>query len=341
MYTPILKWKVGEKLALQQLSNNIKDQILPLIELQPLKDKDKDTQAFIQKFEKDIIKYWGPNRPFLVDFSYFNNDTIYNNIQNFIETNLNRNAICIPVISLENYDAYLKYFVESKHLLHNGLAIRLTPKTLDSYDSAIKQIISSIQINKSSIILIIDFGLISEENIHLCNMCFDSIKNILKFYEYKQIIVTSTGFPTGFPSNYMSGQSEKLFYRTELLLWKKLNKSGINNILFGDYCCNTPKPLPADTSQLRPSAIIKYTTDDSWLIVKGGQIYKSGNSQYKDLSAKIVNSPYFKGKDYSYGDKYIYDCYNDENPKLGNPTTWVKVATNHHITVVVNQSLSL
>lgn len=344
MYTPILKWKAGEKRALQKLPDKIKDQILPIFELQPCSDTD-DINTIAKKFGDDITKCFGPNRDFMLDFSYFDLDmTSSEYVKKFLSISLSKGANCIPVISLENYNLLLDQFIESKNFIKHGIAIRITAETILEYDELMKKIIDKIQIEKRSITLIIDFETIDEKNFNLFVLGFKNIKDNSNLNEYNRTIVTATGFPNGFPSFYMNNETMKLFERTELLLWKKIDTSGINNIHFGDYCCNSPAPLIADTSNLRPSAIIKYTTENSWLIVKGGQLFREGYSQYCDLSKKIIQSDYFMGENYSYGDKYIYDCAHkdkDQDKNFGNPTTWVQVATNHHITLMVNHSFNL
>ncbi len=341
MYTPILKWKAGEKRALQKLPDSIKTQILPLIELQPCNDMAEST-AIIRKFGDDIVKYLGSKYAFLLDFSYFDSEmTTDGYIKSFLEVCMSKGLPCTPVISLENYDLLLDQFKEAKNFIKYGIAIRITPKTLLEFNDSIKKIIEEMHLSKSSITLIIDFGHVTENEFPFYVLGFNAIKNSLDLNEYQNTIITATGFPNGFPSSYMNNETMKLFQRTELLLWEKLDVSGINNLHFGDYCCSSPAPLTTDTSVLRPSAIIKYTTKKSWLIVRGEQLFRAGHSQYRELSKKITQSEYFYGENYSYGDKFIYDCGNNEDSKLGNPTTWVQVATNHHITLVVNQSLSL
>lgn len=56
MYTPILKWKLGEKKALQNLSDEVSKKIFPLFELQPCTDTE-DLQITYNKFTRDLQQY--------------------------------------------------------------------------------------------------------------------------------------------------------------------------------------------------------------------------------------------------------------------------------------------
>jgi hypothetical protein len=84
------------------------------------------------------------------------------------------------------------------------------------------------------------------------------------------------------------------------------------------------------------SAIIRYSTDDNWLLVKGRNVRDHGYEQFNDLSRLLVANPAFKGPEFSWGDKYIAACAADKE-RPGNATTWRKVGTNHHITLVADQ----
>jgi hypothetical protein len=83
---------------------------------------------------------------------------------------------------------------------------------------------------------------------------------------------------------------------------------------------------------------IRYTISDSYMFAVGYQVHThaDGYNQYHNMSHLIVESPYFVGPNYSWGDKYLFDCAN-RLVSCGNMETWVKVGHNHHITFVTHQ----
>jgi hypothetical protein len=134
-------------------------------------------------------------------------------------------------------------------------------------------------------------------------------------------------------------QGQTLLKRFEWLLYKCivdiLSAQDVRLPTFGDYGINHPEVPPLDMRLVRPSAKIRYTSKDSWLIVKGINVRENGYRQFRDLSRSVIKSTHFLGKDFSFGDKYIADCAGGGGG-TGNLTTWQKVDTNHHIQKVVD-----
>jgi hypothetical protein len=89
-----------------------------------------------------------------------------------------------------------------------------------------------------------------------------------------------------------------------------------------------------DMRFMRGSPNVRYTIDDAWLVAKSKRQKSNNNHAYPGLCGGIVASGSFAGTAFSEGSKYIDGCRLGTE-KMGNPTTWKWVATNHHITKVV------
>ena len=87
---------------------------------------------------------------------------------------------------------------------------------------------------------------------------------------------------------------------------------------------------------MRMSASIRYTTADHWLIVKGKNVRQYGFDQYFELCRTLVELPEYSGENFSWGDRFIMRCARGSGGP-GNATTWRKVGTNHHLTLVAQQ----
>jgi hypothetical protein len=87
-----------------------------------------------------------------------------------------------------------------------------------------------------------------------------------------------------------------------------------------------------------PSASIRYTVDDYWLIMRGQQ----GKYEQYPANAQLItkHKDYF-GKGYSFGDNYIFEKGSDLTGKPGNATNWLVVGVNHHLTCAVRQIADL
>ena len=91
---------------------------------------------------------------------------------------------------------------------------------------------------------------------------------------------------------------------------------------------------------LRQTPSIRYTIDESWLVVKGKNLRDYSFSQFYDVCRNLIARPEYCGPAFSWGDWYINECANTrEGP--GNLTTWRKVGTSHHLAFVASQIANL
>ena len=87
---------------------------------------------------------------------------------------------------------------------------------------------------------------------------------------------------------------------------------------------------------MRMSASIRYTTTSDWVIVKGRNVRQYGFDQYNELAQVLVGLVDVWIR-ISAGDRFIARCARGEAGP-GNATTWRKVGTNHHLTLVAQQA---
>jgi hypothetical protein len=85
MYIPVLKWKLGEKQALAYLDSQTKENIMPLIELQPHNidaddNPDDVLKNIVSTFGNHLTKYMEDINTFFLDWNYFNIENFFQNI---------------------------------------------------------------------------------------------------------------------------------------------------------------------------------------------------------------------------------------------------------------------
>lgn len=126
--------------------------------------------------------------------------------------------------------------------------------------------------------------------------------------------------------------------------WRRqINGSGdvTRKPTYGDYGVYHPVYLPPQFPN--PSASIRYTTDDDWVVMRGEALRKEGgpgHAQYHAEAQLLCGMPEFCGRDFSAGDAYIFDKSIDP-ARPGNPKTWLQAGFNHHMTFVVRQIANL
>jgi hypothetical protein len=156
---------------------------------------------------------------------------------------------------------------------------------------------------------------------------------------------TFTLMGTSFPSTMAEiKRSPETIPRWEWILYKKLVGALLEDRVrlptFADYGINHPELLLLDPRKVKPSATIRYSTDDGWFIVKGPNVRDNGYEQYRDHCRTVMASAVFTGPRFSEGDRYISKCAAG-SAGTGNLTTWRKVGTNHHLEKVVRDISSL
>lgn len=349
MYIPVLKWKLGEKQALAYLDSQTKENIMPLIELQPHNidaddNPDDVLKNIVSTFGNHLTRYMEGINTFFLDWNYFNIEYFfpeYNYIKDFFLEGLAKSFTPIPVIAfldMDNFSKSLEAMDKIRDCLKKGISIRISPRDLKKIEPIIG-LLQKYNFTQNTTV-IIDYTRISETDLDIYSEITSVIYNKLSA-TITQFILIGTGYPEGYPSQFMNNESYAKFERIEQRLWTIL-KSDISflsdsTIHYGDYCCTSPTPLPSDLSNMRPSATIKYTTEDNIHFYKGTQLIRGGYQQYHDLCKLIVNDPaVYKGENYSWGDSKINETTNPSS-NTGNPTTWISIATNHHITLTAKQ----
>ena len=159
---------------------------------------------------------------------------------------------------------------------------------------------------------------------------------------WRRVILAAASFPIDLSE--VDAATSTTIPRREWQLWRALQRrrTGLpqQGIIYSDYAIAHPLPRELDPRFMMMSASIRYTTDEDWLVVKGRNVRQYGFEQYFDLCRTLVELPEFYGPTFSWGDEYIARCAAREVGP-GNATTWRKVGTNHHITVVVRAIANL
>ena len=130
--------------------------------------------------------------------------------------------------------------------------------------------------------------------------------------------------------------------RHEWMVWRRLiGDQDLPRVpAFADYCIANPQPSEVDPRIMRPSASIRYTAAERWLILKGRNLRDHGYAQFHQVCRDLTALPEYCGAAFSWGDCYITQCAANQ-AGTGNLTTWRKVGTSHHLAFVLGQLSSL
>jgi hypothetical protein len=347
-YVPCLRWKKGEYQAVSLLTHEAKAAIAPLIEVPEMgfdfetRENHKTIDEHLAKIDERIGRNWG-RAPCMVDlhlldarFRMANRDHPLTNVFSRLRA---VGTQPIPVVAATSDAKYLaatrKIAAEDKR----GVCLRIGIEEADGQNlkGRMDSMLGDIGVGPSQCDLVLDLGAPSFEPLDDFAGLVEALIGGLPYLKrWRSLTLLGTSFPStlaGMPAGLtVLPRNEWRLFR--LLLGRpSIHQARVPD--FGDYGISHPNVLQGDMRWLKPSAAIRYTVNDGWLIAKGTNLRVSGaHRQFHRLSADIVGSRHYSGADYSAGDKRIKECASGKGGP-GNLTTWRFVGTNHHLEKVV------
>jgi len=356
-YVPILKGKRGEYTALEKIQTVDEDLFTPLIEIPFISQhaseanqnvkKHLDKHAGTAKKPGYIPKAWGTRRRLMLDLGLMDPAARAPGGIHPVEYLGNQLAglgvLAVPVFGFErNQDFWnaVKSRVQADNL---GVCFRLSasagsipPPPKAEFDRAL----TFLGLKPADCDIVLDFEAILPKNAGSIALAAIGAINTLPYVQnWRTLTVAATAFPENMTAAKISANSKATRSREEWTMWKTLLASSpTREPAFGDYAIAHPDIPDIDPKLMfsMMSANIRYTTDDEWLIVRGTQVQKAGNRQYRTLAQNLVADHHFKGRAFSWGDQYVDDCARG-NASPGSAEKWRSVGTNHHVTLVSRQ----
>jgi hypothetical protein len=351
-YVPILKGKEGEFAALEELTPNILGKLTPLIEVPDIpfdfinERPSKTLEAHVVGIAERLAKAWTNGGDAYVQLPWCEkgrpaDERLQSKVHVFARVLADcedEHVRAIPVISTASSDDYVA--AAGAYIARTGvpLCIRLTLTDFDEdrQDAPLEDTLSNLLENANAgkaegTDVIIDLREIDSDSTIVAR----AVSADLPAMSFRHRVIAAASFPENL-SDVARGSVQTL-PRHEWSLWERLRSRPPfrNAFSFGDYGISNPTTTELDPRTMRMSASIRYTTLNDWLVLKGKNVRDYGFDQYHELCKELVDRPEYRGRKFSWGDQFIYDCAHRVSGP-GNATTWRKVGTNHHLTVVVN-----
>ena len=340
-YTPILRWKTGEKTCLENLTPDVSSKIIPFVEVSPPADSSADEETAEKKLSKLISSFsisW-ENKPFYLYLSndWYTNADSHNDISDIYEDlfqNINHPK-AIPAFDITDE---INISNIANLTTTNGVCLRISGDDFELLNQYLKNYVESSWITPQSTDLLIDLKYIDEEIYPKKTVFTTAISNISNIGCYRRIIIASCSFPKDISTIHSDIVNEFKRYETAIHEISLDLKSKFSfNYVYADY---GPMNLSEITfaRYMVPNFKIKYSTSDKYLVAKGLSL-KKGGLELANVATScrlLVEHPQFSGESFSYGDNIIATIANGTNTKSGNLTNWVAYSFNHHITLIVS-----
>jgi len=355
-YMPILKAKKGELEAIEALLPypHVLKEMLPVFEIPFLTKKQRLTKKYSSI--SNPIEFFLDNKalnlsekmkkyPMGIDISRWPPNSVLESgehILSHIIATLNNNGCNVfPVIGYDRWeDEEYATTLQKMSASQNEFIIRLNSFAFEDlieeepFYETLDDILSSLSIMPEHCSIIIDFEDITKTSIVEMNEKVQETLNALNKYKFKFISIAGSSITSDINGMVPTHNSEGIVIRKELKVWKAFKKFQPElNFVFGDYGVVNPS-VGEDIIAPDANGKIRYTIDDSLYVVRGySRATGKKGAQMQDLSKRLVSSPHYKGTRFSWGDKKINDCAQEEY--IGSTTNWVSIDTTHHLTHVV------
>lgn len=177
--------------------------------------------------------------------------------------------------------------------------------------------------------VIIDMGMVGEGDVK--TMAALAAVAASKYgRKFKTMTLAGGSFPESV-SNVPVGISH--IPRYEWVIWDQVTMSH-GELQYADYGSVSPETPDVDPSVMRPVAKIRFTHKSDWIIARGKMLHSSihgGYAQFHSLALDLMNTPEYqeRGPEFSEGARRISEVASSESGP-GNLTTWVEISMNHH-----------
>jgi len=339
-YVPVLKVKRGEKKALGQVSSAVRAKVTPLLEIvERTADKTLENhlrtafsglatsvQAFGRCFiDTHEIASDGPDGAAAVFEMAVCSGIIFTPV-----TGINRSA---------DTAAALKYGLQ-------GVALRLDRSDFEAgrLAAGVLKFLSRHHLDPENVDLIIDLGAVDKlVSYGVKRLATSFLKEVPDHKRWRTFTLSASAFPS---SMGVVGRSSHVFIeRADWIAWRDSlygYRTKISRLpTYSDGGIQNPKGVEGfNPKTMQVSACIRYTKNDSWLLIKGESTRRTAASEQFPLLAKqIVSGRLHK---YYYGAHHCEGCAGMRACAMGlggygSAEAWRRLGTIHHITTVVQE----
>ncbi|MQT50561.1 hypothetical protein C0J26_18495 [Pseudomonas baetica] len=359
-YIPILKAKEGELDALGCLFESTRNNLKPWFDVPQITDKDKEkfkgknvsvVEAFLTNIAHAISKVW-KHRDAYVDLPLWapNAQTEGGEhvIQFFCKQAEHFGVRVTPVVDCMRWDdpIYVYAFKGLTHKADKEVILRLVMNVdsaeemaeEDEFLARLEDIAATLNYDPRATAVMIDFGDVTSAKYEIPKITTQAerVIEIFRRAGHQKFVVSGCSIGAYISSVVPLPSTEKTVPRKEMLAWKSIvSLQGFKDVGFSDYGVRGPGSLVSGGAG-NQNGKIRYTIQDGYFIARGYQL-KTGEKggQYYGLAQKIIDSGYYEGPEFSWGDKELLDC--SHWAFRGLASKWIAIDTTHHVEYVLKE----
>jgi len=349
MYSPILRNRQSELLAVRHLSKALRRHIIPILDVAaPTKSVDVAAgvayvERNMKRTEKDVTDF----PAVFVDSSElpsaYRLSRGVHPLRAIADAVQRTGSRPIPVTGLHRDSAHnAAAAAVAGDLQTNAMCIRLDGTDVSTSTLTLKRIgdlAGALSLQASTTYLLLDLQCLYGQEQDAISKQVTRLLKLLETESWAGIIVGGYGIPDQI-SSAVASKDQGYLRRIEQDVFRDAAAHPMETRRwFADYTTLPPSVVELDWRLIRklmcPKAL--YTLEDLWFVVRGGAFssHPDEYEQYFSIAEEIVALDEYCGADYSYGDSYIADRA-DRKGKPGSPASWITACVNHHITFTAN-----
>lgn len=346
IYVPALRLKQGEYRGLQRLASDVADKIIPRLVVPPPKERDPEKHRLLTKDEivhetgHRIAHHWKMRAAFLdvrFLFAEFGEAECVEWLPKIFDVARNAHAQPIPVVGLaDSLGPRAAAFCQSLATeTETKVAIRVESGEIDrDIRNRLMAAMSALGVNPERCAVLADFSDADfSDALAVAGIAQAALEDLQGIGRWRHVVFQGTNYPEDNPAD---SNGDAVVPRNEWLAWKaavKLDEGSPEHLIFGDYGADSAKFEFKKASGGIPIRHYRYTTPDSWLVVRGSAEGQA-EAVMRGVCERILRSGKFAGRGFSSADEYIFRTAKGwDGP--GNGSTWREINTTHHITRVV------
>lgn len=320
-YTPILRWKRGEKICLRELPSNIKNKIWPCLSLRD--PRGRVYAGNTSEFTAGLHNELGSTPCYLIlpklDRQMSPQEALAD-IQTVIgmASGYSEAVPACDVQSLNNFQATIKHVKK----MPTSLALRIRPAI--DFDKLLKIVSALKKIGLKHAHVMVDT---ETDGSHESKNLTTGITKLLQSNQFVRVVLAAGTIPLQVQIG--SYQFDRPDYPAYLKLIKDISLGGL---CFGDYGVLSPEWREPSGGGGTTPTLYRYTTDNHWLL------FKDQGLQGPSVAKLVTLSKAYRGPLYSPGDKAIDSRSNwVSGPGRGNAENFLRDSMSQHIVFVSNQ----
>jgi hypothetical protein len=351
-YVPLLLTRRGERTALRETHDALKDQFTPLFVVHPiewnfdLEALSKSVDVHLEGLPDELWKAWADRAAF-IDLIFLEDEPMSTGVHPLVWLTDQANTLgmnLVPVVSPERTSAYRHAAALVASRDGRGACLRLSVNEWPSLSGTpvIDALLRELGVGPADVDLVLDLA--HDVARTALTALAAELSTLPYLYDWRSLTVAGTGMPATMPA----GKGMHVVERQEWHVYRDLlsgRRPPSRLPTFGDYVISSPEPGgDVDPRFMNISATLRYTTGDNWLIAKGG-LFKGnggkslGGAAMRPVAASLLSHPDFIGAGHCALEDWVAGVAAGGNG--GSPEVWRRYGTRHHLQAVIEQIASL